>query len=341
MSGPTAPHPSATAPIPLLPAHPCSPGADTTRVEPEEIPLSFAQERMWFLERLDPGQPTYHVLSALRLGGALHPEALARALAAVVARHDALRTRFRERHGRPLQLVDPPADTFPLPVLDLSALHAREPVLRRVLHQAARHPFDLERGPVLRTLLVRLGPAEHVLLVCMHHIISDRWSMGLFWRDLARHYDAFTRGERLRLPGPELRYADFVLWQRAQLQGEPLERQLRYWEERLAGAPLGLELPGDRPRPAVRSARGGAVHWVLDETRSEALRALRRREGATLHMLLLSAFAVLLGRYTGEEDLVVGTPVAGRPRREVEEVIGLFVNTLALRVNLSGAPSFR
>ncbi|HST59365.1 MAG TPA: amino acid adenylation domain-containing protein, partial [Longimicrobium sp.] len=306
------------------------------------LPLSFAQERLWFLDRLEPGSTAYNIPLAWRLDGALDEAALERALGEIVRRHEALRTVFREGDGGAAQVVEP-FTGFALPVDDLSALPPAEreaAVERRTAEDAAR-PFDLGTGPLFRAALLRLGAQEHALLVCIHHIVSDAWSFGVLMRELSALYAAFARGDESPLAPLPVQYADFAAWQRHVLGGEALEGELAWWRERLAGAPALLELPADRPRPAVQSHRGATERVQLPVELLTSLQALGRGEGATLFMVLLSAFQVLLGKYSGSEDVVVGSPIAGRGRREVEELIGFFLNTLALRTELGGDPSFR
>ncbi|HEX8272375.1 MAG TPA: non-ribosomal peptide synthase/polyketide synthase [Longimicrobiaceae bacterium] len=305
------------------------------------LPLSFAQERLWFLDRMEPGSAVYNIPVAWRLGGALDARALGRALGELVARHESLRTVFEERGGAPVQTVAP-AGGFALPVADLSAVGgaAREAeVLRRAGEDAAR-PFDLAAGPLFRAGLLRLSGDDHVLLLCMHHVVSDGWSMGVLLRELSALYGAFREGRESPLAPLPVQYADYAAWQRGQLRGEALDGQLAYWRERLAGAPALLELPTDHPRPAVQSHRGAHEPLELSGGLVERLRAAGRREGATLYMVLLGAFQLLLSRYAGADDVVVGSPIAGRTRRETEELIGFFVNTLVLRTDLSGDPAF-
>jgi amino acid adenylation domain-containing protein len=303
-----------------------------------EAPLSFAQERLWFLAQLDPESAAYHIPAAVRLGGALDPHRLAAALAAVVARHESLRTRFAVRPEGPVQVVDP-APRPGLPRVDLAALPVarREAEARRQIEREARRPFHLGigSGPLLRAALFRLGDGEHLLALTLHHIVSDGWSEGVLVRDLAALYRAAP------LPPLPVQYADFALWQRGWLQGEALEEQLAYWRERLRGAPQLLELPTDRPRPAILSPRGATLPWAVPGELAGGLRDLARREGASLYMVVLAAFQTLLARSTGSADILVGSPLSGRTHREIEELIGFFVNPVALRADLSGDPSFR
>ncbi|MFL5542253.1 MAG: amino acid adenylation domain-containing protein, partial [Longimicrobiaceae bacterium] len=305
-------------------------------------PLSFAQERLWFLHQMEPESPFYNVLAARRLSGALDARALERALGEVVRRHESLRTTFAQVDGAPVQVVAP-FPGFTLPVEDLSALEEAERearVRRRAAAEAAR-PFDLAAGPLFRAALLRLGEEDHALLLSTHHVVSDGWSMEVLFRELAALYAAYREGRMVALPGPAVQYADFALWQREQLAGKALERQLAYWREQLAGAPALLELPTDRPRPAARSYRGAHEPFELPAGVRERLEVLGRSEGATPYMVLLAAFQLLLARYAATDDVVVGTPVAGRTHREVEGLIGCFANLLPLRVRLSGNPALR
>ena len=305
-------------------------------------PLSFAQERFWFLEQLRPGFAPHLVPWAGRITGALQPWALERALAEVVRRHDVLRTTFREEDGVPVQVVAPFAG-FVLPLEDLSGmdLPRREEVLgRRVADEAAR-PFDLHAGPMFRARLLRLGQEEHALLLSMHHILSDGWSQGVLLREMWAAYAALRQGNPSPLPELAVQYADFAAWQRNELRGARLERQLAYWRDRLAGAPELLELPTDHPRPLAPSFRGATVPVRVPPAVADGLRALQHAEGATAYMVMLAAFQLLLSRYAGVGDVVVGSPASGRPRKDVEGLIGLFVNTLVVRTDLSGDPSFR
>ncbi|HLM44056.1 MAG TPA: condensation domain-containing protein, partial [Myxococcaceae bacterium] len=244
--------------------------------------------------------------------------------------------------GEPVQVVQPAAPHYRLVREDLGALgaQAREAAVLERVRADAREGFDLERGPLFRARLLRLEAAEHVLLLCMHHIVSDGWSLGVLFRELGVLYGAYRRGEASPLEELAYQYADYALWQRRHLAGEVLEEQLSYWRGQLSAAPALLELPGDRPRPAVQGHRGGLRGVLYGAELREELRGLARREGATLFMVLLAGFQMLLSRYAGQEDVVVGTPIAGRTRAEVEGLIGLFVNTLVLRTDLSGDPTF-
>jgi amino acid adenylation domain-containing protein/non-ribosomal peptide synthase protein (TIGR01720 family) len=306
-----------------------------------DLPLSFAQQRLWFLDQFEPGSPEYNIPQALRVRGPLDRAALERALTGLVARHESLRTSFAARDGRPVQVVAEPA---PLPCelveLESGSLEEREAAAAHMVAEAARRPFDLEKGPLLRATLVRLDRDDHVLFVVMHHIVSDGWSMGVFTRELSVLYDAFSKGMESPLEEMPIQYADFAAWQRQWLDGDVLDKQLAYWRDHLAGLSPVLELPTDRPRPAVRSGRGATHSFALDGDTLAALRELSRAHEATLFMTLTAAFQVLLARYSGSDDVVVGTPIAGRTRAELEHLIGFFVNTLVLRTDLSGNPSF-
>ncbi|MET0396513.1 MAG: amino acid adenylation domain-containing protein [Longimicrobiaceae bacterium] len=305
-------------------------------------PLSFAQQRLWFIHRLDPASSAYNVPFALRLRGAPDPGALRRALTELVRRHEAVRTVLVEEGGEPMQVVLAPAPVR-LPVVELAGLPPeprRAEALRRVADEA-RRPFDLERGPLLRALLARLGADEWVLCFTMHHVVSDGWSMGVLVREVSALYGAYSRGEASPLPEPEVQYADFAAWQREWLAGGLLEAQLAYWRGKLEGAPRLLELPLDHPRTSAIGVTETGRTFVLSAETTRGLRELGLRGGATLFMTLLAGWQALLGRYAGSDDVVVGTPIANRTRAELEGLIGFFVNTLVLRGDLSGEPGFR
>ena len=306
------------------------------------LPTSFAQQRLWFLDQLEPGSSVYNVPFAVRIGASLDLAALERSLQEIVQRHEVLRTTFSSGDGQPMQVIWPnPA--FGLLVIDLSGLDRayREAETRRLATEQARTPFDLGRLPLFRASLLRLLPEEHLLLVTMHHIVSDGWSLAVFRRELAALYEAFSQGRQSPLMPLPIQYADYAVWQRETMRGEKLESQLSYWRTRLSGAPTLLELPSDRPRASIQSLRGSRLFVDLPRDLTAALDRLSRSEGVSLFMTLLAGFQVLLSRYTGQEDVVVGSPVAGRNRTETEGLIGLFVNTLVLRTDLSGDPPFR
>ncbi len=306
------------------------------------MPLSFAQRRLWFLDQLEPGSPAYNIPVALSLKGDLQAAALEWSLEEIIRRHEVLRTNFVTENDEPIQIITP-MTSFVLPVEDLTAVPAeqKEAEARRRAQAEAIRPFDLAAGSLIRARLVKLDSKEHVLLLTLHHIVSDGWSMEILFQELSAFYEAFTTGKLPGLPELSIQYADYTLWQREWLQGEELERQLGYWRKQLEEAPPVLELPTDRPRPAVQTYRGESQSLTLSPELSEGLKKLSRQEGATLFMTLLAVFQVLLYRYTGQEDVVVGTPIANRNRAEIEGLIGFFVNTLVLRTDLSGNPTFR
>ena len=304
-----------------------------------ELPLSFAQERLWFLNRMEPESTAYHLFTGIRLHGPLNVAAFEQTLQEIVRRHEILRTTFATVEGRPQQRIGPP--TLSLRVTDLSALdeHERTAAVERLANKSAHRRFDLAVGPLLHTELLRLGHDEHVLFFTMHHIISDGWSSTVLVREVAALYEAFGAGRPSPLPDLSVQYADYAMWQRGWLQGAVLYDHLAYWRQQLAGAPV-LELPTDRPRPAVQTFNGGAISFALSQDLSAALAALSRRTGATLYMTLLAAFATLISRYSNQTDVVLGSDTANRTRIETEALIGFFVNMLVLRLDLAGNPRF-
>ncbi len=305
-------------------------------------PLSPGQERLWFLERMEARPGLYTVYAAHRLRGALDPAALGRALRALAARHEALRTVFPPADGDPVQAVRP-EPRFPLASADLRRLppEDRGPRAAVLLNAWLRARFDLEAGPPARALLARTGEEEWTLALAVHHAVSDGWSQRVLYRELGALYAAERAGEPAALPAPALQYADFAAWQREWLGGAEARAQLEWWRERLAGAPAALDLPADRPRPAAPGFRGARHAFRLPAGAARALGALARGEGATLFMALLAGFQLLLSRYADTEDVPVGTAVAARGREELEGVVGFFVNTVVLRGDLSGDPTFR
>jgi amino acid adenylation domain-containing protein len=307
-----------------------------------DLPLSFAQQRLWFIDQLDRGNPAYNFPIAVRLTGSLNVAALEQSLNEIVRRHEALRTTYGEVKGQPVQIISPTL-TLPLPALDLRALSEsdREAQAMRLAVEESRLPFDLARGPLLRVILLKLDDEEHVLLLTVHHIVTDGWSMGVFFREIAALYEACATGIAAQLPELLIQYADFAHWQRQWLQGEVLQTQLSYWKQQLEGIPPILELPTGYSRPAVRTFRGARQSLALPRTLSEALKGLGRQEGVTLFMTLMAAFQTLLYRYTEQEDILVGTPIANRNRTEIEGLIGFFVNTLILRAHFSSDLNFR
>jgi amino acid adenylation domain-containing protein len=312
------------------------------RKKPRTFPTSFAQQRLWLVDQLEPGSAFYNVPVATRLKGALDTAALERSLVEIVRRHEALRTTISVVEGEPVQVVSPSTEAS-LPIVDLRHMHeeAREAEAHRLAEEEARKPFDLAQGPLIRTTLLRIGEQDHMLLLTMHHIVSDGWSMQVFYEEMESLYNAYIAGQLSPLAELPVQYADYAVWQREWLQGETLQAQLDYWKAQLAGAPPLLELPTDRPRPHAQTYGGGhqAIHLPVSLARQ--LEALGRREGATLFMVLLAAFDTLFYRYTGQSDVVVGSPIAGRTRQEIEGLIGFFVNTLVLRASFAGDPTFK
>src|SRR6185369_11177087 len=295
-----------------------------------------------FVHQLQTASPFYNIPSARRLTGPLNVSALAQSLTEIVRRHESLRTTFSLLDEQPVQVIAEAVE-FNLGVIDLSELSdsERDAELQRQANTEARRPFDLEQGPLFRARLLKLGAEEHVLLLSLHHIISDGWSLEILFRELAVLYNAFCAGQPSPLADLSVQYADYAAWQQQYLQGEVLEGELAYWKAQLEGVPAVLELPTDRPHPAVRSYEGATEKFSLPAELSQKLKELSQGEGVTLFMTLLAAFQVFLARYSGQQDIVVGTPIAGRTRAEEEVLIGLFVNTLALRVDVSGEPTFR
>src|SRR5262245_42857267 len=317
-----------------------APGIPVQSRAREFFPLSFAQQRLWFLNNFEPESPEYNIPQAFRIDGDLDPEVMQRALREVVRRHETLRTTFREVEGEPQQIL---AQVVDMEVSYLDARPRAENAWAEAMRLAgadAREPFDLALGPLMRARLYRTGERQYLLYYNVHHIAYDGWSMGIFARELAAIYDAFAAGEPSPLPELPVQYLDFALWQREWLQGEVLERQLAYWRQQLASVPP-LEMPTDRPRPPVRTHEGAAVPLDLPGPAAEALKALAQREGSTLFIVLTAAFKALLHHWTTQEDVSVGTLIANRRRPEIEGLIGFFANTLALRTDLSGDPTFR
>jgi amino acid adenylation domain-containing protein/FkbM family methyltransferase len=307
-----------------------------------QLPLSYAQQRLWFLDQLQPGSVLYNLPVAVRLNGELDLVALEQTLTEIVRRHEVLRTSFPEQRGKPLQVVAEPIN-FNLLVTDLTGMDSdeRESAAQRLAEEEAQRPFDLTRGPLLRASLLKFETEEFIALFTMHHIVSDGWSVGVLLKEIAVLYEAYSQGQSTPLPELTIQYADFAIWQRESLTGEALQRQVSYWTEQLAGVTDVLELPTDRARPLVQSFRGGHHTFSLTADLSEKLRELSRNEDVTLYMTLLASWQVLLSRYTGQEQVCVGTPIANRNLVETEMLIGFFVNTLVMRGDLSGDPDFR
>jgi amino acid adenylation domain-containing protein/non-ribosomal peptide synthase protein (TIGR01720 family) len=305
------------------------------------IPLSFAQQRLWFLNELEGANASYNMAAAIRLSGPLQVAALERAIAEIVQRHDVLRTNFKTVNGIAIQSIAP-TSTVTLPVVDLQALTPEEQSaeVQRLASVEAEKPFDLANDSLVRITLLMLRKEEHMLLVTIHHIVSDGWSIGIFFREVATLYEAFSTGKPSPLSALPIQYADFAHWQRQWLQGEVLENRLNYWKQQLAGAPPLLSIPTDRPRPKVQTFRGGIEYFQIDADLTRKLKTLSRQSHATLFMTLLAAFASLLSRYSNQSDIVVGSPIANRNRSEIESLIGFFVNTLLLRIDLNGNPDF-
>ena len=307
-----------------------------------EIPLSHAQQTLWFADQLTPDSPLYNVVGAVRLSGHLDALALERALVEIIQRHEVLRTTFSQQHGKPVQVVAPTV-TFTLPVVDLRESYALdyESEARRLALEETRRPFDLSSGPLLRASLLRLDNTEHVALFTMHHIVSDGWSLGVLMKEVSLLYEAYSGGEESPLKELPIQYADYAMWQRAWLAEEVLDQQLNYWLDQLTGAPETLALPVDRPRPELQSFAGAQQRFELPLELSEQLKNLSRQESCSLFMTLLTAFQILLYYYSHQDQFTVGTPVAGRSQLATEDLIGFFVNTVVIRAELGGNPSFR
>lgn len=304
------------------------------------FPTSFSQQRLWFLNQLEPNTATYNIARGFCLRGSLDKAALEKSLQEIVQRHETLRTTFDAKDGMPVQVITPEL-TVRIPLLDLSDIPeaARQAHALDLVTTEARRPFDLQVGPLLRASLYRLSPQNHILLIVIHHIISDGWSTNIFYGELATLYTSAVRGEKVVLPPLPAQYADYAVWQRQWLQGETLAQHLAYWRTQLAAAPA-LELPTDYPRPAQLTHDGARVSTLIPPELSAGLNKLSRRAHVTLFMTMLAGFKILLARLSGQWDVVVGTPIAGRNRREIEGLIGFFLNTLVLRTNLVGDPNF-
>jgi amino acid adenylation domain-containing protein len=306
------------------------------------IPLSFAQQRLWFFAQLEPDSSAYNIPAAVKLTGKLNINALSKSIHEIIIRHEILRTTFPVIEGEPIQVIGK-GENFTFPVIDLQTL-AEENKQQAVLNLAAleaKKPFHLVKDLLLRASLFRLAETEYVVLLTMHHIVSDGWSTGIFIQELTALYTAFSQGQPSPIPDLPIQYADFAIWQRQWLQGEVLQTQLNYWKQQLGGNLPILELPTDKPRPAIQSNNGATQRFQLSKSLTEKLKNLSNQEGVTLYMTLLAAFKVLLYRYTQQENIIVGTPIANRDRTEIEGLIGFFVNTLVLRTNLSNNPNFR
>jgi ribosomal protein S18 acetylase RimI-like enzyme len=313
------------------------------RRQPEDpCPLSFSQHRLWFLDQMEPGNAAYNVYRAVRLRGELNGAALRRALTEVQRRHEVLRTAFPVIEGAPVQCVAAPAEVS-LPLFNLSSLppEERQPEALRIAAEEAKRSFDLASGPPFRARLLLLGPQEHILLVTAHHIAVDGWSVGILFREIAALYGAYSKGLDSPLSEPPIQFADYALWERTLLSGTYLDQLVGYWKEQLDGAPQVLRLPIDRYRPAVLTSAGGRYYLDLPNVPLERLKTIARAERATVFMGLLAAFGLLLSRYSGQSDLLIGSPMACRDLPELEGLIGCFSNTLVLRLNLRGDPTYR
>jgi amino acid adenylation domain-containing protein len=305
----------------------------------DDIPLSWAQERLWFVNQLEGESGAYTIDLTMRLRGNLNVKALEKAFQAIIQRHEPLRTQFKLKDNKPIQAIDPNV-TFTLPVVNLQNLSHSEQQVKNLLLAAASEPFDLESGSVLRVNLLQVKTEEYVLLLAIHHIAADGWSIGVLIDELSVYYRSFCTGTKADLPTLSIQYADFALWQRQWLTNEVLDRQLSYWKQQLTGVPLLHQLPTDRPRPAIQSFRGGTERLQLDSQLTQQLKKLSQESGSTLFMTLLAGFAVLLSRYSQQTDVVIGSPIANRNRTEIEGLIGFFVNSLVLRFDLSQDPTF-
>ncbi|HEX5709536.1 MAG TPA: condensation domain-containing protein, partial [Pyrinomonadaceae bacterium] len=315
--------------------------AQTIKPRPplERLPLSFAQQRLWFLWRLEPERALYNISLPLRLRGKLGVAQLEQSINEIIARHEILRTVFIETEPEASQVVTPFVHR-PLPVVDLTAFEDYEQRARELAAADAARTFDLQHGPLIRCTLLRAAAEHHFLLITMHHIVSDGWSLGVFMRELAAHYASLNARRPAPLPPLAIQYADYAYWQRETLRGATLEAELDFWKKQLDGVPPLLELPTDCPRPAVQTYNGAKMDFALPEELSEDVRRLTRRQGCTLFITLLAGFAALLHRYTEQDDVVVGFPVANRTSTETENLIGLFANTLLMRARFENQPTF-
>ena len=308
----------------------------------QSLPLSWAQQRLWFLDQLDAAAgAAYHLPVTLRLSGSLNRVALKATLDRIVARHENLRTRFVLENGEPVQRIDAAEAGFSLHEHDLSALPetAQQEAIATHTQDVFSRPFDLAQGPLIRGRLLRVSESEHILLINQHHIISDGWSLGVLVQEVSALYSAFSQGQADPLPALTIQYADYAAWQRQWLQGETLQAHIDYWKAHLSGAPELLALPTDRPRPAVQSYAGRSVDFRFSSELSQGLKQLSQKHGTTLFMTLLAGWGLLMSRLSGQSDVVIGSPIANRQRSEIENLIGFFVNTLALRISTAGDPS--
>jgi len=317
-------------------------GPPMCKVQRGNLPLSFAQERLWFLNQLEPGSPVYNISISFHITGHIDMAILKQSINEIVRRHEILRTTFTSLNGKPIQVIAPVLD-LPLSVVDLSDLYKMEQgeKVKQIISRTTQCPYDLRQGPLLRVTLLQLDEKEYILIVAMHHIITDGWSMSIFFRELELLYEALSANKRSPLVELPIQYADFAVWQRQWLKDKTLETQLNYWKKQSEGQMPVLELPTDKPRPPVQTYRGASRSLELSLTLTEKVRELSKHEGVTLFMTLFAAFMILLHQYSGQDDIVVGSSIANRNRKEITRLIGFFINTLLLRTDLSGNPTFR
>jgi hypothetical protein len=308
----------------------------------QRLPLSFAQQRLYFLDQLKPGDPAYNIHSTLRFTGELNLAALEKSLNETIARHELLRTSFTLVYGLPVQLIAPQQE-IKIPLLDLADFpeDGRKARARSLALEHALRPFDLSQWPLLRVKLLKMGDNDHIAMIAIHHIICDRWSLDVLVREVTEFYEAIITGQQPSLPALPIQYSDYAVWQRQLLEGEILEEQLSYWKHQLGDNPQGAHLPADGSRTAAQISRSASLPIILSAELSDALRALSRREGVTLYMTLLGALKVLLHRYSGHEEIIVGSSIANRNSIETERLVGLFVNLLPLRTQVSADLTFR
>src|SRR5229473_5526913 len=306
------------------------------------LPASFAQDRLWFLDQLEPGTAAYNLVRAFRITGPLNVNALTSAIGAVIRRHESLRTIFESVDGEARQVVLSDVDVQ-VPILNLADLpeSEREPEALRIASEEGKKPFDLTRGPLLRTALLQLSRDQYILVLAMHHIITDGWSISILFRELAQCYEAYASGREPQLPELPIQYVEYSQWQREYITGEVLAKQVKYWKNKLADAQTILDLPTDHPRPTTHSWHGATEELILDSNLLTELKAFAQNEGGTLFMVALAAFQALLRRYTMQDSILVGTPTAARSELEIENLIGLFVNTLIFRADFTSNLSFR
>ncbi len=301
------------------------------------LPLSFAQERLWFLHQLEADNPFYTLSISLELKGALNEKALENSFQEIVRRHESLRTTFMNEK---VSIVNETFDAFSMPVVNVPHVEGQDKVIKQLASEEAQRPFNLAKGPLFRTSLLKVNPETHILLLTMHKIVADGGSLGIMVKELPPLYEAFLNQAPSPLPELAIQYADFAAWQREWFSGEVLATQLNYWKQQLVDAPQVLHLPTDRPRPAEQRFRGSSEQFEINSELTQALKVLSQRHDATLFMTLLGAFATLLYRYSDQADMVIGSPIANRNRLEIEDLIGFFVNTLALRIDFAQEPSF-